>query len=357
MLVNPYANLPPTSFWKSGVAQSNPYSINGIYNKKYEINANTKIGTAGSCFAQHISRYLTKNGFNVLDLEPPPPGLPAELYNDYGFSMYSARYGNIYSVRQLLQLTEEVAGNSAPFTHVWSKNGRHVDALRPAIEPQGLGSPEEVVEHRKYHISRVKKLFLEMDLFIFTLGLTEMWSHIDSGTVFPTAPGTLAGEFDDNKYKFVNANVFEIVEDFHLFQKSLKEIRGGKSCQILLTVSPVPLTASASNNHVLVSTAYSKSTLRSAAGFLAGESADIDYFPSYEIVTNPRLHSTAFAENLRSVRSETVENVMSHFFKVHRPPSDHNPDKRPSANLPNKKRSNSLQNLQCEEAMMEAFNK
>ena len=79
MLVNPYANLPPTSFWKSGVAQSNPYSINGIYNKKYEINANTKIGTAGSCFAQHISRYLTKNGFNVLDLEPPPPGLPAEL--------------------------------------------------------------------------------------------------------------------------------------------------------------------------------------------------------------------------------------------------------------------------------------
>lgn len=97
----------------------------------------------------------------------------------------------------------------------------------------------------------------------------------------------------------------------------LKTLRGGRPYKILLTVSPVPLTASASGKHVLVSTAYSKSTLRSVAGQLSMEQDHIDYFPSYEIVTNPKLHSTAFTKNLRSITGEAVDNVMSHFFAEH----------------------------------------
>ena len=96
-----------------------------------------------------------------------------------------------------------------------------------------------------------------------------------------------------------------------------KKIRGGKPFKCLLTVSPVPLTATASGKHVLASTIYSKSTLRSVAGQLFENQTHIDYFPSYEIVTNPRMHSTAFADNLRSVRDETVDNVMRHFFAQH----------------------------------------
>jgi hypothetical protein len=33
MGANPYSNLPPSAFWKSGVTQENPYSIEGIYKK------------------------------------------------------------------------------------------------------------------------------------------------------------------------------------------------------------------------------------------------------------------------------------------------------------------------------------
>ena len=79
-------------------------------------------------------------------------------------------------------------------------------------------------------------------------------------------------------------------------------IRQGRPFNILLTVSPVPLTATASGSHVLVSSTYSKSVLRAVAGDLCSECKHIDYFPSYEIITNPRLHSSAFANNLRSVR-------------------------------------------------------
>lgn len=349
---NPYSDLPKSAFWKTGVTQENPYAIEGIYKKKFDIPASAKIATAGSCFAQHISRHLKKNGYNVLDVEPPPQGLPENLHQKFGFSMYSARYGNIYTVRQLLQLAQEIAGDWTPQNYIWKKNGKFYDALRPAVEPEGLESSEEVIEHRQFHVSRVKKLFESLDLFIFTLGLTEMWIHKESGTVYPTAPGTLAGDFNQSLFEFKNAQFKEILNDFNLFQKVLTKVRGGKPFKCLLTVSPVPLTATASGRHVLPSTIYSKSTLRSVAGQLSTNQSHIDYFPSYEIVTNPRMHSVAFADNLRSVRDETVEVVMSHFFAEH-PAIKARKGKQVSSRSLNQ----TFEDVQCEEAMLEAFGK
>lgn len=348
---NPYSDLPKSAFWKTGVAQENPYNIEGIYKKKFNISPSTKIATAGSCFAQHISRHLKKNGYNILDVEQPPPGLPENMRQSFGYSMYSARYGNIYTVRQLLQLAQEVLGEWTPRNYIWEKNGRYFDALRPAVEPEGLDSAEEVIEHRDYHISRVKYLFKALDLFIFTLGLTEMWVHKESGTVYPTAPGTLAGKFDEDVFEFKNPSFGLINKDMSDFVQVLRRIRGGKSFKMILTVSPVPLTATASGRHALTSTIYSKSTLRSIAGLWA-DKAYVDYFPSFEIVTNPRMHSTAFADNLRSVRDETVEVVMKHFFSEHPTLRAYSPDYS-LIGTPQK----NFDDIQCEEALMEAFQK
>lgn len=179
-----------------------------------------------------------------------------------------------------------------------------------------------------------------------------MWVHKESGTVFPTAPGTLAGEFDDTLCEFQNAQSGQLIREFNQFQAVLKKIRGGKPFKVLLTVSPVPLTATASGQHVLLSTVYSKSTLRSVAGQLSSSQAHIDYFPSYEIVSNPRMHSTSFFENLRSVRDETVERVMRHFFTEHPVLKT---DELKSTSIPTLTKS--FEEVQCEEALMEAFGK
>lgn len=104
--------------------------------------------------------------------------------------------------------------------------------------------------------------------------------HSDSGTVFPTAPGTIAGEYDPNEFKFKNFNAFEIYEDLSLFIKRVREIN--PSVKFLFTVSPVPLTATATDDHVLVATTKSKSVLRTVAGQLSDEYDYIDYFPSYD---------------------------------------------------------------------------
>ena len=189
-------------------------------------------------------------------------------------------------------------------------------------------------------------------MFIFTLGLTEMWVHKESVTVYPTAPGTIVGEFNEDLFEFKNAGYSEVIDDFNLFYKVLKKIRGSKSFKCLLTVSPVPLTATASGKHVLVSTVSSKSTLRSVAGQLASNKKQIDYFPSCEIFTNPRMHSSAFADNLRSVRDETVEIVMIHFF------AEHSVVRRNAGKEFTRANSlNAHEELQCEEAILEVFGK
>jgi len=352
MRFNPYTSLPKNAFWKTGVAQETPYKVEGIYQKKFTIPPEANIATAGSCFAQHISRHLKQNGYNVLDVEPAPRGLPESRHQKFGFSMYSARYGNIYSVRQLLQLSQEVVGDWSPQNYIWEKDGKFYDALRPAVEPEGLDSAEEVVEHRIFHIKNVKKLFQEFDCLIFTLGLTEMWIHKESGTVYPTAPGTLAGVFDDELYQFENATFMSILQDFEAFENTLLKIRKNKPFKILLTVSPVPLTATASGKHVLQSTCYSKATLRSIAGHLSMHQENIDYFPSYEIVTNPKMRSNGFSDNLRSVKSETVEMVMKHFFAEH-PTIELKKEHTLESNLS----EDIKEDIQCEEALMEAFGK
>jgi hypothetical protein len=349
MTTNPYQQLRPSAFWKTAVADADPYSIKEIYTKKYNIHPDEAIATAGSCFAQHISRHLKQNGYNVLDVEPPPPGLPSSLHQKYGFSTYSARYGNIYTVKQLLQLTREALGEWEPHGWIWEKGGRYYDALRPAVEPAGLDSPEEVSEHRSYHLSKVKYLLQNMDILIYTLGLVESWIHKASGTVFPTAPGTICGSFDNDLHEFHCAQFPEVLRDFNEFQNTLAKIRGGKPFKILLTVSPVPLTATASGQHVLPSTIYAKSTLRSVAGHLYMNQRHVDYFPSYEIVTNPRLCSSSFAENLRTVREDAVTNVMRHFFCEHPPIT--------SQSLPQVAPLDLAKgaDVQCEEALLEAF--
>ena len=91
----PYESLPPFAFWRSAVAEANPFAPQDLYRKKFDLSPDDKIAAAGSCFAQHISRRLRGCGYSVLDVEPAPRGLPSQRHLDYGYSMYSARSGNI----------------------------------------------------------------------------------------------------------------------------------------------------------------------------------------------------------------------------------------------------------------------
>ena len=84
---------------------------------------------------------------------------------------------------------------------------------------------------------------------------------------------------------------------------------------MILTVSPVPLTATAEDRGVLVSTTLSKSVLRVAAEEISRERDYVAYFPSYEIVTGNYTRGAYFGEDLRSITEAGVAHVMRLFMK------------------------------------------
>ena len=319
MSSHPYQGLPASAFWSTAVAGCEPGGLHGIYEPRFPLDRSTGIATAGSCFAQHIGRHLVGAGCNVIDVEPAPGRLPVGKRAAFGFSLYSARYGNIYSVHRLLQLAQEALGSWTPHDICWERDGRFYDALRPGVEPQGLDTPEEVYLHRRQHLQRVRDLFGRMDVLVLTLGLTEAWRSRQHGTVYTMAPGVRSGVFDPDRYEFVNYGFIEIEAAFAAFLETLKALRNGRAVpKIILTVSPVPLAATASGTHVLQASTYSKAVLRSICGHLRTTHADIDYFPSYEIVVNPANRSGFFDDGLRQVTPRGVDAVMQIFLEAHR---------------------------------------
>lgn len=316
---HPYQEQPEKAFWKKTISNHYPLDISHWYTKKFPI-AELPIATAGSCFAQHIGKQLKDQGFNFVDVEPAPSILQKESHLDYGYSMYSARYGNVYSSRQLIQLLQRAFGEFVPEETYWLKDDGYVDPFRPTIEPEPFVSIAELNRHREHHLHCVRKLFEEAQVFVFTLGLTETWVSKQDGSAFPIAPGVAGGLFDPQKYRLLNLSCADVIRDIENVIKMLRRVN--KKMRYILTVSPVPLMATATSQQVIVATMHSKSILRAAAGSLAEKYRAVDYFPSYEIISSPVMRGQFYNPDMRTVSHYGVEHVMKQFFMEHQPPKD-----------------------------------
>jgi len=228
--------------------------------------------------------------------------------------MFAARYGNIYTARQLIQLIQRAFGIIQPKEAVWKNNsGRYIDPFRPQIHPNGYESELELMTDRSYHLSCVQNAFKICDVFIFTVGLTEAWLNKHDGFVYPIAPGIVGGEFDNDKYEFKNFNEQEVTRDIISTFNFLRTIN--PKIKFILTVSPVALIATMEERHVLISSSYSKAVLRVATENVVNTLNNCVYFPSYEIITSPYSRGSYLENDCRSVTPEGVERVMQIFFK------------------------------------------
>ena len=156
-------------------------------------------------------------------------------------------------------------------------------------------------------------MFETLDIFVFTLGLTEAWINSLDGSVYPVAPGIITANTDLKQYRFINFDYDSVVADLMAFVDRFRGVNpAGK---IILTVSPVPLIATAENRHVLCSTTLSKSVLRAAADKISSAYSFVEYLPSYEIIAGNFNRGTYFAGDLRTVTRDGVKHVMKVFFE------------------------------------------
>ncbi|MDQ6941177.1 MAG: GSCFA domain-containing protein, partial [Candidatus Eremiobacteraeota bacterium] len=310
---SPYAGLPPSRFWRRAVERVPAGEVDPVSPPPFRIDRKLRIATAGSCFAQNMSRALVRHGYNYFVAEPPPPGLAADAAPRAGYGVFSTRCGNIYTARQLLQLFDRAYGTFAPQDRAWLRpDGRYVDPFRPQIEPDGFASVDDVNDARDVHLASVRAMFEQLDVFIFTLGLTEAWRSAADGAVFPLAPGVVAGRMDAERYEFVNFSAAEVRDDLDAFLRRLRAVNA--RARIVLTVSPQPPIATYEPRHVLVSATYTKAALRVAADEIERLHTDVWYFPGYEVVAGGFNHGAYYERDLRTVTAEGVDHVMRLFL-------------------------------------------
>ncbi len=310
---NPYSDLPDHRFWRKAVAGLPPFAIDPIVDLPFRISPTDKVATGGSCFAQHLARRLQQSGFHYYQVEPAPEGMSAAEAEHLQYGVYSGRYGNVYTTRQLLQLFDRAFGHFKPDLDVWTrKDGRFVDPFRPRVNPDGFATADEVRAEREQHLAAVRTMFETLDVFLFTFGLTEAWVHKSDGAVLQIAPGVDGGQWDADKYVFWNSRVSEVTGDFLAFVDKLRAVN--PKSRIITSVSPVPIAATQVPRHVLVSNSASKSILRVAADEVSAARENIAYFPSYDVVNFGPNAAKFYAESMRQLTPIGVSAVMRIFF-------------------------------------------
>jgi GSCFA family len=309
---NPYRGLPDRQFWSRAMTWPAPGHIDPA-GRARRIGPGEKVGTLGSCFAQHLARFIARSGLEYFVPESAPAGMATGQAKAHQYGVFSARYGNVYTVRQALQLFDRAFGVFAPAEDVWEREGGFVDAFRPQIDPAPSPTAETVRRAAEAHLSQVRRVFTESRHLVFTLGLTEGWRSRIDGAVFPVAPGVAGGSFDPARHEFVNFTAAEVAHDLAEFITRVEKVN--PDCHVILTVSPVALIATYEPRHVWVSTTFSKAALRVAADAAERRFDNVTYFPSYEIITSPAAAGRYYADDLRQVTDLGVGHVMRVFTR------------------------------------------
>ncbi len=307
MQEHPYRPLAAHHFWRGAVAAAGATGtspdapgFDPVVAPPWRIGAGDRIAAAGSCFAQHIARNLSAAGFDFLQTEAAGPDSP-----------FSARFGNIYTARQLRQLILRAYGLLRPADSAWQlPSGRWIDPFRPQLLGDGLESAEAVVAAREPHLAAVREMFERCTVFVFTLGLTEAWLGAD-GCALPVPPGVLGVQAGASTPHFHNFQLDEVWSDLEHILADMCMVN--PDLRIILTVSPVALAATYEPRHVAISNTLSKARLRLAAEMMRERHTRVCYFPSYEIVTAPVNAPMAFEADFRSVSPHGVAQVMALF--------------------------------------------
>ncbi len=310
--MHPYAKQPTSAFWRNVRAVGEPEGAARIWLPKFPITPDQKIATYGSCFAQHIGPALADAGYCWLQAEPAPDGLGPAAAREFGYDRFSSRTGNIYTTSMLHRWAAIACEGGDWPTEIWQHDGQMIDPFRPAMAPGGFADAGELRRSRRITQKAFRRSVAEADVLIFTLGLTERWINHQNGCEYPLCPGTKFGQFLPQSHRFETMDHAQVLH--HLSAALAIMRRQNPALQFLLTVSPVPLAATASDHHVLVANEMSKSVLRAVAGQLAAKAGDVDYFPSYELIRSPVFAPDTYGPDWREIRPKAVTRVIDTFL-------------------------------------------
>jgi GSCFA family len=259
------------------------YVLKGWLPEKPFISKDHYITAFGSCFAAHVSNYLLKRGYRVFD------------ESSASAAAYVIRCGegmvNTFAVAQQFQ---------------WAYGEKEFDESL-WFDKSGLEASYDAGIRE-----RTRAIFEQTDIFLITLGLSEVWYSKRTGDVFWRA--IPRSKFDPLRHGFKVSTVAENLENLNTIYRIIRERRPNAS--IIFTLSPIPLLATFRPVSCITANSVSKSILRVALDELhRAHSRDkrLFYFPSFEMVKE--FFRDAFRGDNRHVRDQIVGQIMESFAK------------------------------------------
>jgi hypothetical protein len=270
------------------------------------IDPSTPVSSAGSCFATYVRDALVSLRFNYLETEANRNA--------------SAAWGLIFNAMAFRQLVEFAFGirerprvlfpMRVPREATWLDRSKPL-FMDPIREQIFFSSAEEYAASYDRHRAACRHAFEQSELFIFTLGMSEVWQYKVDGSAMAMEPKSVPAFL-------VNKRILTAQDTTDELERALQVLRAhNPRLKLLLTVSPVPLHATfrGDDMHVVTANCYSKSALRAAADELCRRHPDhVYYFPAYEKI----MYCTpdAWTEDGRHPTDRAVVGVMELFLRT-----------------------------------------
>ena len=278
-----------------------------LINRRPLFDRNTPIASAGSCFATNIRNALRQLGYNYIITESN--------------EVASAAWGLIFNTVAFRQLVEFAFGErdrprvvfpvgvNHAYTGTDPSKPVYMDPIREGIVFQDLDEYDASCER---HRAMCRKAFEECELFIFTLGMSEVWEYKIDGSAMAWEPKAVPTFLVNKRVLTTSENVEELERAFEILTRHNSKLK------LIITVSPVPLHATfrGDDMHVITANSYSKSALRAAADeFTARHPDRVIYFPSYEKI----MYATedAWEEDGRHPNKQAIVSVIELFLRSH----------------------------------------
>ncbi len=254
---HPYRSQPARAFWSRAVSQG--FEAHDVPNDTTSLfESGDRVMTAGSCFASNLIPWIEASDATYVRTEVLPPRLAA-MPENLGYRTFSAAYGNIYTARHLRQLLQRAYGEFQPVEDRWYEGDHVIDPFRPGLRYPAV-SDAEFDALTAQHLAGVRRAVESATVLVFTLGLTEAGSRPSTAASTPL-PGHHPGHVRPGPPP---------VHQLHRLRGARRRRRRRRARATQQPVAPRDphgvagaARATATDQHVLVATTYSKSALRS----------------------------------------------------------------------------------------------
>ena len=250
------------------------------------ISGQTNTMAFGSCFARHIGDWLSRRDYAVVNRKDGKWG-----------ETYIARFGEgMVNSHAILQQFEWALEGKAFAEELW-----HDQSALPQNFDEDIRAD-------------TKEAMLASDVFIITLGLSEVWSDKATGDVFWRAvPQDL---FDPERHEFRVSSHAENLENLRRIHRLIRSHK--PEAKVIFTLSPVPLVATFRPVSCITANTASKAILRAALDEFLRETQPGDpnlfYWPSYEIIMD--VFAKRWSDDRRHIKTRILDYVMVLFEHI-----------------------------------------